>query len=1029
MIAPEHRQTVRLLGLLLWLVSGQVSGQFFSNTNHPELSWYDIETEHFIVTYHKGLEAFAQRVAGIAEDVYEPITSLYDFRPKKKPRILCRDTDDTNRSAFYPTTNTIDFWATGLTHDFDLRGAKTDWVRNVLTHEFTHLINTQTAQKMSGRMQGIYLQAFLYQAEDRREDVSTGFPNVIASIVYPSEIVPPWFSEGSAQYMAADAQYDTWDSHRDMILRQAVLNETMLSFEEMSVFGAKTGLGFENVYDHGYSLTLHIVNQYGEGALRDLLRAMTPAWRYDFNGAIESVLGLSGQELYNAWKETLQERYQIQQASLSGRLAEGDLVFDDGYMNLHPRWSPEGDRIAFLTNAGGDYGRTTLMIYTLEDSSKKTIGAARTAFDWDRSGDKLVYTKRSRPNKHGSRYWDLYTATLSDSSGLTAWQTIKGTVGIASTSPSRFDRLTRNGRAAHPHYSPDESKIVFVHNQGGTNNLAILDVATGQSHLLTHFTDGAQIHTPDWSPDGTRIAFSIFTPDGDRSIGVIPAAGGDWQYLVTSSATDRDPRWTPDGAGLVFSSDQNGIFDLFHLDLATRDVHRITRVLGGAIQPDVRVRDGFIAFSHYGETGYEIRTIDEKGVWEFLPPGVFFSSRRVPAGETEIVAFETKTYETGFMGFSISPRIALDVGKLKGGFYLFSSEALGKQTMWIQALLSHDRDLELFGTYEYKGRKPTLYLSAFRVTHHVEEDIVDRDRDGRVFNRTFSLNGVSLGLRRNLGTGSLINAHLDYKRFGNSVEQSRFNGQNRGVIGATFLNGINLAFSYHYNSTSPSIRSGISPQKGRDLFFRYNRHFDFFLKGFEPNTTIVIEQFQNFFYNELSLDWNEYLKGPGDTAIGLRLFGAWMNDSVNDPGADGYFDFRMGGLPLMKGYTFFSLEGSRATMFRGSWSLPLWKEINRQTGPLYSNQLYATLYGGLGRAWDGTPDDDILKRGWKKDAGVQIRYDANLFYDYPAKFSFDVAYGFDDVPLREPDEKLAKSGVKLYFTLLFGFFPTIGATP
>jgi Tol biopolymer transport system component len=1019
-----------LIGLAIGLMCGPVSAQFFSETNHPELGWYDIETEHFKVTYHTGLESFAQRVARIAEEVYEPVTSLYDFRPEKKPRILCRDIDDMNRSAFYPTTNTIDFWATGITHDFDLRGAKTDWVRNILTHEFTHLINTQTGEKMSGRMQGLYLQTFLSQAENRREDVATGFPNVIASIIYPSAIVPPWFTEGSAQYMAAGAQHDTWDSHRDMILRQAVLNESMLTYEEMSVFGAKTGLGFENVYDHGYGLTLHIVNNYGEDALQKLFRAMTPAWRYDFNGAIESVLGIKGQALYDDWKQALAERYQIQKGNRAERLAEGELVFDKGYMNLHPRWSPEGDRIAFLSNAGGDYGRTALMVYTPEDSSKKVVGGARTAFDWHSSGDKLVYANRSQPNKQGSRYWDLYAATLSDSTGLTAWQAIKGTIGLSSPTPSRFDRFTHGGRAAHPNYSPDERQIVYVHNQGGTNNLAILDIETHETRLLTQFTDGTQIHTPDWSPDGSQIAFSIFTPDGDRSIGAIPAVGGAWSYLVTSTETDRDPRWTPDGKGLVFASDQDGIFDLFHLNLETRAVHRITRVLGGALQPDVSPVDGRIVFSHYGNDGYEIRTIGGRGTWEIVSPTTFSAERRVPAAwATTTEPMTAKPHETGFMGFSISPRLALDVGKLKGGFYLYSSESLGKQNMWVQGLISHDRDMELFASYEYKGRKPTIYLNAFRVTHHVEEDIVDRDRDGRVFNRTFSLNGISLGMRRTLGTGSTLDTHFDYNRFGNSVEQSRFNGQNRGVVGATFLNGINLALSYHHNSVPPAIRSSISPTGGRDIYFRYNRHFDFFLKGFEPNTTIVVEQFQNFFYNEFSLDWNEYLNGPGETAIGLRAFGGWMSDVVNDPEADGYFDFRMGGLPLMKGYTFFSLEGSRAAMLRGAWSLPLWRNINRLTGPLYSNQLYAVLYGGIGRAWDGTAEDEILKRGWKKDAGIQIRYDANLFYDYPARFSFDIAYGFDTIPLAEVGESIEKSGTKLYFTLLFGFFPTVGATP
>ena len=96
--------------LSLCLVPQVVSAQFFSDTNHPELVWTDIETEHFKITYHTGLDDFAQRVARIAEEVYGPITDLYDFKPKAKPRILCRDIDDTNRSAFYPTTNTIDFF-------------------------------------------------------------------------------------------------------------------------------------------------------------------------------------------------------------------------------------------------------------------------------------------------------------------------------------------------------------------------------------------------------------------------------------------------------------------------------------------------------------------------------------------------------------------------------------------------------------------------------------------------------------------------------------------------------------------------------------------------------------------------------------------------------------------------------------------------------------------------------------------------------------------------------------------------------
>ena len=65
--------------LLLLLVPCAVThAQFFSNINHPELEWFEIETEHFLITHHNGAEAFARRVAVIAEEVYEEAARLRD---------------------------------------------------------------------------------------------------------------------------------------------------------------------------------------------------------------------------------------------------------------------------------------------------------------------------------------------------------------------------------------------------------------------------------------------------------------------------------------------------------------------------------------------------------------------------------------------------------------------------------------------------------------------------------------------------------------------------------------------------------------------------------------------------------------------------------------------------------------------------------------------------------------------------------------------------------------------------------------
>ena len=141
---------------------------------------------------------------------------------------------------------------------------------------------------------------------------------------------------------------------------------------------------------------------------------------------------------------------------------------------------------------------------------------------------------------------------------------------------------------------------------------------------------------------------------------------------------------------------------------------------------------------------------------------------------------------------------------------------------------------------------------------------------------------------------------------------------------------------------------------------------------------------------------------------------------------DDFFDFHLGGLPYLKGYTFYSLEGSRAAMFRAAYRFPVWTRINRQTGPVYSDHLYGSIYAGIGRAWDGTASDSALKRGWKRDVGAQLRYGGTSFYVFPTRISFDIAYGFDTVPLLSPADPSRRSGLKFYFTLLFGYLQSVG---
>jgi len=83
--------------------------------------------------------------------------------------------------------------------------------------------------------------------------------------------------------------------------------------------------------------------------------------------------------------------------------------------------------------------------------------------------------------------------------------------------------------------------------------------------LTSDFSDATQ---PDWSPDGSRIAFQSYR-DGYFHLWTIGADGTGLRQLTTGPYDHREPRFSPDGLRLAFSSDRSGSYGIYVLDLAT----------------------------------------------------------------------------------------------------------------------------------------------------------------------------------------------------------------------------------------------------------------------------------------------------------------------------------------------------------------------------------------------------------------------------------------------------------------------------
>jgi hypothetical protein len=80
--------------------------------------------------------------------------------------------------------------------------------------------------------------------------------------------------------------------------------------------------------------------------------------------------------------------------------------------------------------------------------------------------------------------------------------------------------------------------------------------ATGDG-VVQLTSGGSQDFDPDWSTDGSRIAFSSEREAGFE-IWTMAADGSDLRRLTDSENSNFDPGWSPDGASIAFVSDRDG---------------------------------------------------------------------------------------------------------------------------------------------------------------------------------------------------------------------------------------------------------------------------------------------------------------------------------------------------------------------------------------------------------------------------------------------------------------------------------------
>ena len=827
--------------ILVFMLSFSSYAQF--TEFHPELNWYTIKGKHVQVHFHEGAERTARVVCKIADEVWGPITSLYEYEPGTVHFVI-KDIDDYSNGATYFFDNKIEIWTSAL--DFDLRGAH-NWLRNVISHEFTHMVQIQSSMKMTRSIPAVFLQVLNYE-DERRPDILYGYPNFIVSYPLSSVNMPAWFAEGTAQYMRKEFNYDQWDTHRDMILREYALNGNMLTWNEMGEFG-KTSLGNESVYNAGFALTRYISQKYGEEKLKEITHALGKLTNFTIDAAFKDVLGKDGNEIYNEWKSYLIADYKKRSAGVMNHEAAGDTLAKEGFGNFYPTFSSDGKKFVYISNKSSDYfSPAGIYLYDLSTKSdKELVSGVRSTVGWVGNENKIIYAKLTDENPNWYNVHDLYLYDIDK---------------------DKETRLTSDLRANQPSVSHDGKKIVFLFQKDGTSNLGIVDIDGKNFKRLTFFENGEQVYNPKFSNDDSFIVFDYSYTHG-RDIARVDTNGSNYKNIIATPDDERNPVFASNG-DLIFSSDESGIFNIYRYSFQTGQKTKLTNVLGGAFMPSVS-DNGDILYSGYTSTGYKIFKIspsrqmnaspDYHYVWIDNPPlgkdqpkgdlAKFDIEKLRNYNDYETPDYKEEKYGGAFSRLSFFPFLRLDnyntgngfLEKLKPGVYVSSSDMLNRYSLFAGGSLNSRFERDLFLIFEYRnklpllfdlGIKPELSLEVYNISRKSDVDLVfdslDIANSSVNTDVTYNLFEVDLAAKHQIiSRNQNVEFRFVWSRYTATLNSFIF--PNTSYLYPTtndeYFIGRDLRFTYNFDLTLPSRDMEINPV-GAELKFQYDYEFNKF---------------------------------------------------------------------------------------------------------------------------------------------------------------------------------------------------------
>jgi TolB protein len=140
-------------------------------------------------------------------------------------------------------------------------------------------------------------------------------------------------------------------------------------------------------------------------------------------------------------------------------------------------------------------------------------------------------------------------------------------------------RVTVNGSLnILPAWRPDGRAIAYVSYRQGSPRIYLAKIFEGQSVAnLTGEKGDSQAFAPAFSPDGSSLAFAS-DRTGNMDVWVSRADGSHPRRFTTTQASDTAPCWSPTGQELAFTSNRAGTPQIWMMDSDGLNLRRLTTI-------------------------------------------------------------------------------------------------------------------------------------------------------------------------------------------------------------------------------------------------------------------------------------------------------------------------------------------------------------------------------------------------------------------------------------------------------------------